>query len=294
MSHINIPADVKRYADILKPDEAIQPILPPAARGVVHQWMTEITAEDELAAVNVAPRRSAILSGPPGCGKTTLAHHLAGRLAVPLVCVNMDQLISKYLGESGRNIAAMFSAIEPIAKDVILFMDEIDAIGAKRSDSSQGADQERNAIVNHLLKRTESYHGTMIAATNRPGVIDPALHRRFGLQLEIPLPGQDERFAIMTHYLIPFTLDEDALGVLTDLTAGAAPSLLRQIMEGVKRDLILAPRLNYNTSSTDTFARIVASTKPHEDYDTPPLWNDGLNELANIAWPPQLDKARAA
>lgn len=270
---------------VMPPEEAMQPILPPPVRGAVHQWMTEIRAEDELKTLKVSPRKSAILSGPPGCGKTTLAHHLAARLNYNLVCVHTDRLRGQYVGETGQNIAQLFTYLKG-QKNSIIFFDEFDALATQRGAGLGGADQERNAIVNALLQRIEQHEGILIAATNMSQNIDAAIWRRFGMQLEIPMPGLDERFAIMKLYLDPLEMPEDDIDTLSHLTEGAAPSLLKQLIEGIKRDVVLAPRLNLDPAPRAIFQRIIASVKPHESYDPPQLWadTDALKYVEKMTW----------
>lgn len=289
-------AHLRRFASIMWPKDSEQPILSIPVREAVHQWMTELWAAADLLAVNVTPRRSAILSGPPGCGKTTLAHHVGARLGLPLVCVQMDSIVSKYVGESGQNIAALFENIEGQEDRCILFLDEFDAVATKRTSDNQSAAKEKNAIVNALLQRIEGFGGTVIAATNRAEDIDPAMWRRFGLSLDIGLPGDDERYAILARYLAPFTLPEEAIGTLSDITASASPALLRQLAEGIKRDLVLSPRLNRSAAVGNVFARLLVSVKPHPDYPKPPLWDDraSRDRIAKLAWPPTLSEKKDA
>ncbi|MEW5729979.1 MAG: ATP-binding protein [Pseudomonadota bacterium] len=290
-------AKLRNFATILRPEEAEPPILAKPVRDAVHQWMTEIRAEQELKAVGVQPRRSAMLSGPPGCGKTTLAHHLAARLGLSLVCIHLDTVQSKYIGETGNNFASIFEDLDDQADHCILFLDEFDAVATKRSEDSSAASREMNSIVNALLQRIENYRGMMVAATNRADAIDPAIWRRFGLHLDIQLPGDEERFAIITRYLAPYTLPEEAIDMLTDATDGAPPALLRQLMEGVKRDLILSPRLGRSTDAREVFERLIATVRPHPDYTKPPLWSD-FNTKQRVsevmAWPPVLTEKEAA
>ena len=291
---LSLPPAILGFCDVLRPEESDPPILPPDIRAVVHHWLTEMNAAKELAAVKVKPRRSALLGGPPGCGKTTLAHHLAMRRGLPLLCVHFDRLRSKYLGATGENIARLFEALRGQEEKCLLFMDEFDALASKRSEVRQASDREANAIVDSLLQRVEQFGGYFIAATNRADNIDPAMWRRFGLQIEVPPPGEEERFAIMTRYLEPYRLTDDALDRLVEVTNAATPALLRNLMESVKRDLVLAPRLKRDGGFQATIRRVLAGCAPHPETIQPDLWRDthgALALLAEIDWPPKLEAA---
>ncbi|MEI2386069.1 ATP-binding protein [Breoghania sp. JC706] len=276
-------------AEVLAPDDAEEPILHPSVRGAVYEWLSEINAQKELAAVGIKPRSTGLLSGPPGCGKTTLAHHLAARLGVPLVNVGSENLFESYLGASEQNVATLFDRLRRSEDRCIVFLDELDAIGAKRENNNTGgADNARTSMLTVLLRRIENFDGILIGATNRADSLDPALWRRFGMQIEVALPDEDARFAILKRYGMPFAFDEDLLDLLAALTEGAAPSLLRQLMEGVKRRLVLGARMRRPaTSATDAFLGVVGQTAPHPDYEPPALWRTpGAHDLDIGPWPP--------
>ncbi len=225
----------------------------------------------------------------PAAGRRRFAHHLAARLGIPLVCVGAENLFDKYLGGSEGNVARLFDTLALTEIRAVILLDEIDAIGAKRRDDVGGADSARNSMLTVLLRRVEEFTGVLIAATNRPDALDAALWRRFGMQIGVDLPDDDARFAILKRYGLPFGFDDDLLNDLTDLTAGAAPSLLRQIMEGVKRGLVLGDRLRQPARSPEeAFGSVITQSKPHPDYEPPPLWqNPGLvSRLAGAPWPP--------
>lgn len=282
-------SDITRFATVLRPDDAEPPILSPSVRLAVRQWMVELNASDELKAIGLKPRRTAMLSGPPGCGKTTLAHHFAARLGLPLVLVNMASIVSSYLGATGQNVNKLFDAVQSQSDACILFLDEFDSVADKRTSDGQSANKERNSIVISLLQKIDAFPGIMIAATNRADDIDPAIWRRFGMQLAIVEPDDEARFAILTRYLSPFTLQEEAMSVLTEVTTGASPAVLRQIMEGIKRDLILAPRYGQTTDASAMFTRIISAIRPHAAATMPPLWTDeaAMETIAKMPWPPQ-------
>lgn len=281
-------------ADVRAPGDAEEPILAPNVRVAVFQWMTEIRAADELAKAKVKPRRTALLFGPPGCGKTTLAHHLATRLGIPMVVVGAETLLGSYMGESERNVGNLFTGMEEAGVPAILFMDELEAIGGNRSQNTRGgADNARTSTLTVLLRRIEEFQGFAIAATNMPDMLDPALWRRFHIQITVDLPGYDERFAIIKRYSQPFEMQDDALAILADLTDGASPALLRGLMEGMKRGLILNPRLRLPIEKPEhVFVPIITALKPPPGIATPALWSNPstIHAIAECGWPPEMPK----
>lgn len=284
---------LSRFADLLMPEDADPPILAPAVRAALMGWIAELRAVDELAAVGLRPTRSALLFGPPGCGKTTFAHHFAARLGLPLACVRSESLINKYLGATGQNIGQLFDVLTVVAGDVVVFFDEVDALGMKRSHDS-GASTERANSLNVILRRIERFDGICIAATNRQDVLDSALWRRFDMQVSIDLPGVDERFAILRRYGLPFAFGDDELDILAELTEGASPALLRGLMEGLKRAFVLWPPAKRPVDDpVAVVGAIVGQLSPAPEYALPPLWREpgAVERLAGFGWPPPREAA---
>jgi SpoVK/Ycf46/Vps4 family AAA+-type ATPase len=277
-------------ADVLLPSESEEPILAPGPRAALFQWLAEIRAKEELEAVGLKPSHRALLYGPPGTGKTTMAHHLAARLGLPLVCIRSEGLIAKYLGSTGQNIGRMMDAAQKHASEIVLFIDEIDALGGKRQQDS-GASQERAHSLNVLLRRIELLDAPVLAATNRQDHLDTALWRRFHLQISVDLPGIDERFAILKRYMHPFAPADETIDLLAGVTEGCSPALLRGLMEGFKRAAIIYPKIKRDLTNTPALLeQIVASVAPPPELDPKPtLWEIKPAERAKIAaqlaWP---------
>lgn len=291
------PSDLRSFGDILLPAEAQEPILARSVRAALIEWLTELWCEDELNAVGIAARKRAIFDGSPGVGKTTLAHHLSARLGLPMLAVRPERLISKWLGDTARNVGALFDlAAAGVKQDgrtepVVLFIDEFDAISHQRGRSSTGAEEERNAWVNTLLQCIDRYKGFLIAATNFGEHVDQAIWRRFDMHITLELPGQDERERILARYLAPFGLPKRALTGLAEAFETASPALMRQWCENLKRQLVVGPKLGSDMRREPVVDRILAAVHPHPDLGRPRLWTLMGRDPAVAALPWPLPKA---
>ena len=134
---------------------------------------------------------SALFSGPPGTGKTMVAALIARELGLELYQVDMGKLVSKWIGETEKQLGEMFDAAE--AGHAILLFDEADSLFGKRTEVRSSNDRYANLETNYLLQRLESFTGICLLTTNHESNIDPAFQRRLSLHLRFGIPDEDER-----------------------------------------------------------------------------------------------------
>jgi hypothetical protein len=160
------------------------------------------------------PGVRALFKGPSGTGKTLAARHLAAALFRPLYRVDLATTVSKYIGETERNLERVFEAAE--ALDIVLLLDEGDALMAGRTGVSNANDRYANLETNYLLQRLETFEGVLVVTTNAAERIDTAFARRMDLTLDFALPDALMRHSLWQNHLPPGhhvgedTLDEIA------------------------------------------------------------------------------------
>jgi hypothetical protein len=197
-------------------------VLAPGTTAQFATVMTELKARERLFEVPDLARRygglgqSILLHGPPGCGKTMAATVLARELGAELVRVDCASIISKYVGETIRQLRELFDRIE--GSGVIVLFDEADTLFAKRTELKDAHDRHANADTNYLLQLIEAFDGVAILATNRKENLDPAFLRRLRYVVEFGSLGADARATLWKLHL-------EALAVPADRAAGWATRL---------------------------------------------------------------------
>jgi len=175
--------------------------------------------------VGVEPPKGILLVGPPGCGKTLLAKAVANHTEATFIRMVGSELAQKYIGEGGRMVRELFSLAKDKAPSII-FLDEIDAIGAKRLDGSTSGDREVQRTLMQLLAELDGFdvleNVKIIAATNRPDILDEALLRpgRFDRVIEIPIPDDVGRKAIFQLNIDKMSTKKIQLKQIVDKTNG--------------------------------------------------------------------------
>lgn len=173
-------------------------ILPPAQKELLKKLCAMIAAREDVMEqwgfgekFSYGNGLSLLFYGAPGTGKTMAAQVMANELGTPLYRVDLSQLISKYIGETQKNIGRIFDEADRCG--CILLFDEADAIFAKRSDVSDAQDRYSNAETAYLLQRIEQYGGVSILATNLLQNFDDAFRRRISYMVHFPLPDAELR-----------------------------------------------------------------------------------------------------
>lgn len=190
---------------------------------------------DLFTAVGIEPPKGVLLYGPPGTGKTILAKAVAQSTEATFLRVVGSEFVQKYIGEGARLVRELFE----LAKNkspAIIFIDELDAIGARRMDGATSGDREVQRTLMQILAEMDGFDPRgevkLIAATNRLDMLDPALLRpgRFDRVIEIPLPNSMAREAILKIHTSGMSLDADVnLKRIAELAEGSSGADLKAL-----------------------------------------------------------------
>jgi cell division protease FtsH len=205
--------------------------------------------------------KGVLLLGPPGCGKTLLAKAVAGEAGVPFYSISGSDFVEMFVGVGASRVRDLFEQAKKSAKlsqkGCIIFIDEIDAVGRQRFAGIGGGHDEREQTLNALLVEMDGFNTQegviLIAATNRPDVLDPALLRpgRFDRQIVVDMPDIGGREAILKVHVRNIKLDKDidlkTIARRTPMFSGA------DIANLVNEAALLAARRNKKTVQTDDF-----------------------------------------
>ena len=174
-------------------------ILPEPVQTACRQLIEEHHRADVLRAHSLEPRHRALLVGPPGNGKTTLAEGVAEALALPLFVVRYELMIGSYLGETASRLKRLFDYVR--TTPCVLFFDEFDVLGKERGDTHETGEIKR--VVSSLLLQVDDLpsYTIVIAATNHAELLDRAAWRRFQIRVELPKPTRKQMAAFVASFL---------------------------------------------------------------------------------------------
>lgn len=194
------------FSDIGGLDKQIQELQEAVVRPITHNHLFK--------AIGIKPPKGVLLHGPPGTGKTLLAKACAARTQACFLKLAAPQLVQMFIGDGAKLVRDAFN-LATEKQPAIIFIDELDAIGTKRFDSDKSGDREVQRTMLELLNQLDGFSSNdnikVIAATNRPDILDPALLRsgRLDRKIEFPLPDEDGRVKILRIHSTKMNVNSD-------------------------------------------------------------------------------------
>lgn len=217
------------YPDASFEDMVLDDDLSEGLMEIVSEWRNR----DRLPR-GMRPTNRILMTGPPGCGKTMAANALAHTLGMRMAYVRLDGLISQYMGQTGSNLREVFNSVRD--GGALLFIDEFDAVGKTRADPADMGESKR--ILTVLLQNMDMMDDRvlLVAATNMPDLLDPAVLRRFDVTLRFGLPdryGRERLISILaSRYGLSNSYDPDTF---TAYTEGMSYAEVETVFESVVR-----------------------------------------------------------
>jgi cell division protease FtsH len=286
----------KSKAKVYKPHEPTTRFDDVAGYREVKEEVQEVVAflrdPDRFRKAGAEIPKGMLLVGPPGTGKTLLAKAVAGEAGVPFISVTGSDFMEMFVGVGASRVRDLFKTARQNAP-CIIFIDELDSIGRKRGAGLGGGHDEREQTLNQMLGEIDGFEGSegvvIMAATNRPDVLDPALQRpgRFDRQIVVPLPTLEERVEILKVHTKGKPIGDDVdLEVLARGTPGMSGADLRNLINeaaliAVRDDSdVIRMRDIEQSRERQTLGRERSSLRLDEDEKRAVAYHEGGHALA--------------
>jgi SpoVK/Ycf46/Vps4 family AAA+-type ATPase len=185
-----IPTDADSRLKLARPEFPVvldvEPIWETGVRRLLEQVVHERNNIGALTKEGLLPTRSLLFTGAPGVGKSLAARWIASKLELPLMTLDLSAVMSSFLGKTGTNVRHVLDYAKQM--ECVLLLDELDAVAKRRDDETEIGELKR--LVTVLLQEIDDWPptGLLVAATNHPDLLDPAIWRRFELIIEFPIP----------------------------------------------------------------------------------------------------------
>ena len=239
-----------------------EPLFDRSMSNSLSQIIAERKSSEVLLDKGLKPTSSLIFQGSPGVGKTITARWLASQLDLPFYVLDLTAVMSSFLGKTGNNLRAVieFAKTHPC----VLLLDEIDAIAKRRSDEADVGELKR--LVTIMLQELENWpsEGLLIAATNHPELVDPALWRRFDMELNFSLPSESNVRKAVIQFLASDLKDfEPWIELLVDSLKGTSYSNIKRTVLKIRKLRVLNPK-GFEESSIEFVLPDVSSLTPSD------------------------------
>jgi cell division protease FtsH len=255
----------------------------PAVKTEIGEVVDYLRAPGRYHAAGARGPRGVLMAGPPGTGKTLLARAVAGEAQVPFLSISGSSFVEMFVGVGAARVRDLFEQARTRAP-AIVFIDEIDALGARRAHGGLVGSDEREQTLNQLLAEMDGFDQSggivVLAATNRPDTLDPALRRpgRFDREVLVPLPSRAERRAILASHARGKHLEPGTdLGQVAAATPGFSGADLANLVNEAALTAVRAGRTTITAADfTGARDRVVLGTRDRSARLT-------LDELATVA-----------
>ena len=209
--------------------------LQPVIEKKIDEFLGFVKASDRLMEAGVGVSPSMLIFGPPGCGKTYLAQHIAAQLELSLLTTRCDTVMSSFFGSTAKNLRRIFD--HAASRPCVLFLDEFDALAKARDDQHEVGELKR--VVVGLLQNIDTLppETILLAATNHEKLLDPAVWRRFAYQIQLDNPTEEVRERLVRQYLGEFC--PKSVQSIVRLTDGISGAVIRQICEASIRAAVV-------------------------------------------------------
>ena len=232
-----IPVDLDSRLQLARAEYPVlvetEPVWSAEVREQLEQLISERQRETELLQAALHPTKSALCTGAPGVGKTLAAKWIAHRLDRPLITLDLAAVMSSFLGRTGNNVRNVLDYAKGV--ECVFLLDEFDAVAKRRDDAVEVGELKR--LVTVLLQEIDDwpFSGLLIAATNHPELLDPAVWRRFEIIVRFPMPTNEQISEVVQHQ------------IGNDRSADKWSALVARALEGmsfaeVERELVRAKR----------------------------------------------------
>lgn len=232
-------------------------LLDTSAKQRIDRFINERRNTKKLATFGYSPKSKLLFWGPPGCGKTLTAHHLANQFNLKVGVVRLSALISSYLGDTASHLQQVFDVAQETP--MVILLDEIDTVAKTRDDARDVGELKR--IVNSLLQAMDTFaakESILIGASNHQYLLDPAIWRRFDDVILFPKPSPSARKQFIQHHLNGVTF-KGAKDTLTKKTSGLSFAQIEQLLIEAIKTMILEERKQLTTQQVTAELKYIQS-----------------------------------